>query len=39
VRDWKKGRSTPFPGKTMPTMTVVTRDYGDTYKKFTALAP
>src|SRR3569623_1520335 len=39
VRDWKKGEVDPIPGKTMPTMTVVTRDYGDTYKKFTALGP
>ncbi|MBT9590696.1 MAG: nitrate reductase subunit alpha, partial [Thiobacillus sp.] len=39
VRDWKKGEVDPIPGKTMPAMTVVTRDYGDTYKKFTALGP
>jgi nitrate reductase alpha subunit len=39
VRDWKKGEVDPIPGKTMPTMTVVTRDYGDTYRKFTALGP
>ncbi|MBI5752298.1 MAG: nitrate reductase subunit alpha [Hydrogenophilales bacterium] len=39
VRDWKKGECDPIPGKTMPSMTVVTRDYGDTYRKFTALGP
>jgi len=39
VRDWKKGECDAIPGKTMPTMTVVTRDYGDTYRKFTALGP
>ena len=39
VRDWKKGECEPMPGKTMPTMTVITRDYGDTYRKFTALGP
>src|SRR5574340_708461 len=39
VRDWKKGEVDPMPGKTMPGMTVVTRDYGDTYKKFTSLGP
>ncbi len=39
VRDWKKGECEPIPGKTMPTMTVVTRDYGDTYRKFTSLGP
>jgi nitrate reductase alpha subunit len=39
VRDWKKGEVDAIPGKTMPSMTVVTRDYADTYKKFTALGP
>jgi len=39
VRDWKKGECEPIPGKTMPSMTVVTRDYGDTYRKFTSLGP
>ncbi len=39
VLDWKKGECEPIPGKTMPTMTVVTRDYGDTYRKFTSLGP
>ncbi len=39
VRDWKKGECDAIPGKTMPTMTVVTRDYGDIYRKFTALGP
>ena len=39
VRDWKKGECEAIPGKTMPAMTVVTRDYGDTYKKFTSVGP
>ena len=39
VKDWKKGECDLVPGKTMPAMTVVTRDYADTYKKFTALGP
>jgi nitrate reductase alpha subunit len=39
VRDWKKGEVDPVPGKTMPSMTVVARDYGDTHRKFTALGP
>ena len=39
VLDWKKGECEPIPGKTMPAMTVVTRDYGDTYKKFTSVGP
>ena len=39
VLDWKKGECEPIPGKTMPAMTVVTREYGDTYRKFTSLGP
>ncbi|WP_028989421.1 nitrate reductase subunit alpha [Thermithiobacillus tepidarius DSM 3134] len=39
VRDWKKGECEPVPGKTLPHVVVVTREYGDTYKKFTALGP
>ncbi|MGA7800438.1 MAG: nitrate reductase subunit alpha [Gammaproteobacteria bacterium] len=39
VRDWKRGECDPVPGKTMPNMTVVTREYGETYRKFTALGP
>ncbi|MDE2132088.1 MAG: nitrate reductase subunit alpha, partial [Betaproteobacteria bacterium] len=39
VRDWKRGETDPVPGKTMPVMTLVERDYPATYKKFTALGP
>jgi nitrate reductase alpha subunit len=39
VRDWKKGEVEPIPGKTMPNLTVVTRDYPNTYKMMTALGP
>jgi nitrate reductase alpha subunit len=39
VKDWKKGECEPVPGKTMPLLKVVTRDYGETYKKFCALGP
>lgn len=38
-RDWKKGECEPIPGKTMPAMTVVERDYGAVYDKFTAIGP
>ena len=38
-RDWKKGECEPVPGKTMPAMTVVERNYGDVYKKFTSIGP
>ena len=39
VEDWKRGECEPVPGRTMPSMTVVERDYPNTYKKFTALGP
>ena len=39
VKDWKKGEIDPIPGKTMPTVTVVERDYPNLYKRFTSLGP
>jgi nitrate reductase alpha subunit len=39
VKDWKTGEVEPIPGKTMPQVTVVTRDYPATYARFTALGP
>ena len=39
VQDWKKGECPPIPGKTMPNVTVVERDYPATYEKFTSLGP
>jgi len=39
VRDWKKGECDPVPGKTMPNILAVERDYPATYDKFTALGP
>jgi len=39
VKDWKKGQCEPIPGKTMPNLAVVERDYPNTYKMFTALGP
>ncbi len=39
VKDWKRGECEPIPGKTMPNVAVVERDYPNTYKKFTALGP
>ncbi|MFI5001123.1 MAG: nitrate reductase subunit alpha [Reyranellales bacterium] len=38
-RDWKHGECEPVPGKTMPSMVVVERDYPATYARFTALGP
>ncbi|AMN47601.1 nitrate reductase alpha subunit [Steroidobacter denitrificans] len=39
VTDWKRGDCEPVPGKTMPSMVVVERDYPNLYKKFTSLGP
>ena len=39
VKDWKKGECDPIPGKTMPALVEVVRDYPNTYKRFTALGP
>jgi len=39
VQDWKKGEIDPIPGKTMPQVTVVERDYPNIYKRFTSLGP
>ena len=39
VKEWKKGQCELVPGKTAPAMTVIERDYPNTYKKFTALGP
>ncbi|MGD8828883.1 MAG: molybdopterin-dependent oxidoreductase, partial [Gammaproteobacteria bacterium] len=39
VHDWKKGECAPVPGKTMPNMVVVERDYPATYARFTSLGP
>jgi len=39
VKDWKRGECEPQPGKTMPAMTVVERDYPAVYKKFTSVGP
>ncbi len=38
-KDWKKGECEPVPGKTMPAVTVVERDYPATYARFTSLGP
>jgi nitrate reductase / nitrite oxidoreductase, alpha subunit len=39
VKDWKRGEAEPIPGRTMPTVTVVERDYPHVYERFTALGP
>ncbi len=39
IKDWMKGECEPIPGKTMPGMKVVTRDYTKIYDKFISLGP
>jgi nitrate reductase alpha subunit len=39
VKDWKKGECDLVPGVTAPQVTVVERDYPNTYRRFTALGP
>ena len=39
VKDWREGECEPIPGKTMPNLTVATRDYPETYRMMTALGP
>ena len=39
VRDWKAGECEPIPGKTMPKLVVVERDYGAVAEKMAALGP
>ena len=38
-KDWLKGECDPVPGKTMPTVTLVERNYPETYARFTSLGP
>ena len=38
-KDWKKGECEPIPGKTMPLVIEVERDYPHIYERFTALGP
>lgn len=39
IKDWYKGDIEPIPGKTMPSIHVVERDYTQVYDKMTALGP
>ena len=39
VRDWKRGEAEMIPGKTMPSLAVVERNYPGLYKQFTSLGP
>ena len=39
VTDWLTDGNDPIPGQTMPQISVVKRDYSQTYAKFTSLGP
>ncbi|ALM52293.1 nitrate reductase subunit alpha [Halomonas huangheensis] len=39
VLDWKKGECEPVPGKTMPSLIEVKRNYPETYERFTSVGP
>jgi nitrate reductase alpha subunit len=39
MKDWTRGDVDPVPGRTMPSLRVVTRDYRDVYRQFTAFGP
>lgn len=39
VADWKRGEIEPIPGRTMPAVNVVKRDYPHIFERFTALGP
>ena len=39
VQDWKRGEIDLIPGKTAPQITIVERDYPNTFKRFTSLGP
>lgn len=39
IRDWSKGQCEPIPGKTMPHIQIVERDYASVYEKMVTLGP
>jgi nitrate reductase / nitrite oxidoreductase, alpha subunit len=39
LKDWSKGEIEPIPGKTMPGLKVVTRDYANLYNQFISFGP
>ncbi len=39
ILDWRKGETEPIPGRTMPQLSVITRDFPNAYKMMTALGP
>lgn len=39
VKDWSRGECEPIPGKTMPHLKIVTRDYANLHNRFISLGP
>jgi len=39
IKDWAKGECEPIPGKTMPKLVVVERDYVNLYNRFISFGP
>ncbi|GHC22917.1 nitrate reductase subunit alpha [Kushneria pakistanensis] len=39
VHDWKRGECEPIPGRTMPDLMTVKRDYPATFERFTSVGP
>ncbi|MDP2731194.1 MAG: nitrate reductase subunit alpha [Dehalococcoidales bacterium] len=39
IKDWAKGECEPVPGKTMPHLRIVTRDYANLYNRFISFGP
>ncbi|QDI92143.1 nitrate reductase subunit alpha [Salicibibacter halophilus] len=39
IKDWREGETEAVPGKTMPSMQVVHRDYPKVYEKMTTIGP
>ena len=39
IKDWSKGECEPIPGKTMPGLVVVERDYANLYNRFISFGP
>jgi nitrate reductase alpha subunit len=39
VKDWKLGECEPVPGKTMPNLAIVERDYGNLFNRFLSVGP
>ncbi len=39
VRDWRRGECDPVPGKTMPKITLVERDYAHIHEQYTSIGP